>query len=273
MKITTHLTATAFIIVMTAGLSYGQGLSIYTSAGYGLGRGGTEWCTSNVYNNNYNLTSVDNQYLSIGKGIKLEGGVQVDINKNVGLRIGGEYSKMLPVLEDKDEYADPLEPDIDKYKASLLKVQCIAVFKHKAASIHPYAGIGGGLFLADMSREGIYHIYLWYGEIKMEDKVEYKFKPALGFIGLLGIETAITPELSFFAEVNLQQVAFRIKEYEVVKYSIDGEDSKDDIDLDEDKAGNQTTILFEEDSITEETPWVLQGSNAGIRFGFKINIL
>ncbi len=273
MKITNYLITALFITVMTAGPSYSQGLSLYTSLGYGLGRGGTEWCSSSVYNNSYDLTSVDNQYLSIGKGIKIEGGIQVNISENAGLRVGAGYSGMLPVLEDKDDYAYQMEPDIDKYKASLLQVQCIAVFKHTTANIRPYAGVGGGLVLADMSREGIYYITYWNGDIKMEDKVEYRFKPALGLIGILGFEAPVTQGLSFFAELNLQQVAFRIKEYEVVEYYVDGDDTLDNVDVDDGQAGNQTIKVFEEDNPAEETPWVVQGSNAGIRFGFIISIL
>ena len=217
------------IIVMSTRLSFAQGISLYGSFGYGLGRGGNEWCSSSSFDDDWELKSIENHYLSIGKGIKLEGGFQVNLNENFGLRFGGGYSKLFPALEEEDKYQDQKYPDTDKRNASLFQLQCIGVLKYTKAKIHPYAGFGGGLFFANMSREGT--MYLW-GDEKYTDKVEYRFKPTLGFIGIFGFETSINTNLSFFAELNLQQVAFTIKEWEVVEAKEDGQDVLDEVDVD-----------------------------------------
>lgn len=282
MKFKSYLIIVMLAIAISSGLSLAQEISLYGSLGYGVGRGGNEFDYSASYDEDYELTSIENHYLNIGKGMKLEGGFQFNLDSNFGLRIGGGYATLYPALESELDFKDQTNPDTDEYKASIYQLHCIGILKYKKTNISPYAGLGGGLFFANMNREGTMYLIqssfdpvtfqINYNEIKYEDKVEYRFKSTFGLIGIFGIETLINANFSFFAEVNLQQVAFTIKEWEVVKAKEGGQNVLDEIDVDEYKDGNQAVLKFEKDSKNNETPWIMQGSNLGIRMGIKINL-
>ena len=70
----------------------------------------------------------------------------------------------------------------------------------------------------------------------------------------------------------MQQVSFTIKEWEVVKAEMDGEDVLDDVDVNDDKRGNQTTLEFEKDHVSKPTPWTMPGSNFSIRVGLMLKL-
>ena len=71
-----------------------QGVGFYGFGGYGLGRGGDHWCSSETFNSSWDVTSVQDHYLNILKGFLFVGGLQIDFSNHVSMRLVGEYSKM-----------------------------------------------------------------------------------------------------------------------------------------------------------------------------------
>lgn len=268
MKCKMSITLAIFVLFLAVEFAFSQGISIMGSMGYALGRGGNDFDYSASYNSDYEQTSLEDHYLSIGKGLKLDGSLQVDINKGFGLRIGGGYSKMMPTLEVEMDYHDQPKPDTDEYQASIINIHCLAILTHKTAGLNPYAGFGGGLFFVNMSLEE----QSYWGETLYEEKIEYSLGTTFGLLGVLGVESSLSDNLAFFAELNLQQVAFTLNEWEITKAVADGEDVLDEVDVDGDKEGKQKVREFEKDSTIKETPPILQGSNVGIRLGLKIGL-
>jgi hypothetical protein len=260
----------ALIVLLSAGLTHAGEIGIFLSPGYALPLGGMETFdgehfAAETYDNG-DLTSVEDNYVSIGKGLKLEGGVQVAVDSHFAIRIGGGYSIFLPTLEIVEQGTD--WKDVQELKASVINVHAMGIVRYRAGNVIPYGGMGPGLFLASATSE------MTYTEDAAEEfaSSDISFDPAIGFVGVLGVETEINDKLNFFAELNLQQAAFKASEWEVKEYTVDGVDELDEVDVDPDTDGNQTVYEYEKDSTTKDAPPVMQGSNFGVRVGLKLKV-
>lgn len=248
-------------------------LGVYGSFGYGLGRGGNFWASSLAFDDDYEVKGVEDHYLSIGKGLKFEGGVQDKLSENISLRVGGSYSRMVPSLRTKNTGPSEYSWQDQTFTGRVIHLQGILLFVKDSGTMRPYAGAGGGLFFAKMESEGPTWVCYdedcdSYGFVDME--MEYRFGSTIGFVAVLGFDYKLQGSSRLFAELNLQQVDFTIEEQELVKATEDGVDVRDKIELYGSEPGNKNTIVFEKDSTKRRNPWVMQGSSIGIRVGVII---
>jgi len=255
---------TILMIAATVATSGAQGVSVFGSVGYGLGRGGTYIGSSRTFSNSGDLISNEDHYASIGKGFKIDGGVQIAAAKSIAIRLGGGFSKM-PAIEEKDTFSRSSETTT--VNASFLHVDALLLVKTDIGSSRLYGGAGGGLFFASRSSE--------FDERDDSDQSQLKyeggFDPALGFIGVAGIELPLGgSNMGLFIEANLQQVSFLLTEEEIVEAKVNGRDVLNQVDIDSDTPGRQTVYKYEKDSTTKEEPEVVQGSNIGLRVGLRI---
>jgi hypothetical protein len=264
MKNTFVVLGAMLMIAATVTTSWAQGISVFGSVGYGLGRGGTYVSSSETYSADFDLVSKEDIYASGGKGFKIDGGVQIAAMKSVAIRLGGGFSKM-PAIEEKDTFPGSTETATANF--SFLHVDALLLVKTDLGSATLYGGAGGGLFFGSGSTE--------YNERDGSDqsvaKYEGGFDPALGFIGVAGIELPLgASNMGLFIEANLQQVSFLLTEEKIVKATENGRDVLSQVDLDFDTPGRQTVYKFEKDSTTKDAPEVIQGSNIGLRVGLRL---
>jgi hypothetical protein len=248
-------------------------LGIYGSCGYSLGRGGNLWASSLAFDDDYEVKGVENHYLSIGKGLKFEGGVQEKLSKDISLRVGGGYSRLVPSLEAKNTGPSDYLWQDQTYTGRVIHLQGIVLFTADLKAVRPYAGLGGGLFFAKMKSEGPTWVCYdedcnSYGFVDMD--IDFRFSRTIGFVGVLGFDYQLQGSSRLFAELNLQQVGFPLEERELTKATEDGKDVRDKIDLDPSQPGNQTAVVYEKDSAKRPNPWILQGSSVGIRVGIIV---
>lgn len=248
-------------------------LGVYGSFGYSLGRGGNFWASSFAFDNEYEVTRVEDHYLSVGKGLKFEGGVQKKVSENISLRVGGGYSRMLPSLEAKNTGPSEYLWQDQISTGRIIHLQGMLLVTSGSGTLRPYAGAGGGLFFAKMKLDGPTWVCFNdgcsdFGFVDME--IEYRFSRAIGLVAVLGFDYPLRGSSRLFVELNLQQVGFTLEERELIKATEDGEDVRDKVDLDPSDPGIQTKVVYEKDSLTRQNPWILQGSSIGIRVGFII---
>jgi opacity protein-like surface antigen len=261
MKLVKAIVILMAVLLIASPLAAQQKISFLGQIGYGLGLGGEHFATSTTYDASYDPTSEKDHYLSMGKGLTLDLGAEMSLNPNFDARLTGGYS-MMPSLEVKTE--SPSGTYKSTYKGHIIALNAILIAKAQLGTLHPYVGMGPGLYLAGAKREDE------GGSTKMT--TEMRFKPAIGFSGLLGLEFLMSGNLTPFVELNLQQVGLTEKEYEVTKYTVNGVDHLANVDLDPSTPGVQHTITYERDSIDKDPPPVISGSNLSIRVGAKITI-
>ena len=258
-----------FWSILSISTLFAQNLSVYVSGGYGLPRGEDFWNSSMTYNDAYELTHKEDHYMSIGKGIQIEGGVIHPLHSKVNLRIAGVYNTMSPELVVERRYQSDNEVDSDTYSAKWMGGRLDVLFAHPFERITSYAGVGCGLFFAELKRQGKDYIT---DQSLFQDEAVYRFHPALGLNGFLGVSKNISLKVSVFMEFYFQQMSFLAKEYEMLKAERDGISTLDEIDLNWEKPGNQTIQSFKKNSIKGNAPEVVQGSSCGIKAGIRIHL-
>jgi hypothetical protein len=244
-----------------------QNLSFFGAVGYAFGRGGNDFTTSTTYTNG-GLVKKEDHYLSIGQGLKIDGGLHIPFGKSFELRLAGGYSKMSALeAETIQQSSNVLEKYI--YNASFFHFEALAIVIGDLGAAKFYTGAGGGLFFAEESRAGSFTDFTF--PIKFEDKVEFRFNPAVGLVAVAGFKLPLAANnLCLFAEAHLEQVSFLPTEFEYVQYKINGEDALSTIDVNRNKAGRQTKLEYEKNSTEKRTPFTFQGSSFGLRTGLQI---
>lgn len=112
------------MIVLTGGAeTAAQEIHFFGSLGYGLGRGGNNAFRQQVFLNDEKIFPVEDLYLSIGEGVKLDGGIQAALGKYVGVRVSGGYSRTISQ-----------EAGADEFDASLVHVDALLMLRSAAGS-------------------------------------------------------------------------------------------------------------------------------------------
>ena len=253
--------------------SAARDFGVYGSFGYGFGRGGDFWASSLAFDSEYELEGVEDHYVSIGEGLKFEGGVQEKLSENVMLRVGGGYSRLVPSVRAKNTGPSDYSWQDQTLTGRIVYFQGLLLLTSNRETVRPYAGAGAGLFYAKTKTDG--PTWVCYNEdctdfgfVDME--MECRFGGTIGFTAVLGFDYPLQGGTRLFAELNLQQVGFTIEEQELIKATEDGEDVRNKIEFSGSEPGNENMIVFEKDSTKRRNPWVMQGSSVGIRVGVKI---
>jgi opacity protein-like surface antigen len=265
MKLVKTLAISMAILLVASSLAAQQKISFLGQVGYGLGLGGEYIGAINTYNSGDTLTSTKDKYLSLGKGLSLGLGAEISLNPNFNVRISGGYSTMpsIEVVENHPSYGNK-----NTYKGHIIGFNTILIAKAPLGALHPYVGMGPGLYFGEMKQEETSNS----GLTETQATYEVRFKPAIGFCGLVGLEFHINGSLIPFVELNFQQAGLTRKELEVTEYKVDGVDQLSSFDLDYSTPGIQHTITYKKNSTTNPPPQVISGSNFGLRVGVKFTI-
>jgi hypothetical protein len=171
----------------------------------------------------------------------------------------------MPAIEEKDTFLG--NSATTTVNASFLHFHALLLVKTDIGSSKLYGGAGGGLFFLNGSSEDDERD----GSNQSVAKYESGFDPAIGFIGVAGIELPLGGgNMGLFIEANLQQVSFLQTEDTIVEAKVNGRDVLSQVDRDPNTPGNQTVRKYEKDSTTKAAPDVVQGSNIGLRVGLRI---
>jgi len=253
--------------------SAARDFGFYGSFGYNFGRGGDFWASSLAFDAEYEVEGVEDHYVSLGEGLKFEGGVQEKLSENIALRVGGGYSRLAPSVRAKNTGPSEYLWQDQTLTGRIVYFQGLLLLTSNRESVRPYAGAGAGLFYAKAKTDG--PTWVCYNEgcsefgfVDME--TEYRFGGTIGFTAVLGFDYPLRGGSRLFAELNMQQVGFTIEEQELIKATEDGVDVRDRIEFAGSEPGNENMIVFEKDSVERRNPWVLQGSSIGFRVGVKI---
>jgi hypothetical protein len=252
-----------FIVLLYLSISSvnAQTVGLYGFGGYGLGRGGSLWASSQTFNSTLDLTAVKDHYLNAGEGLRFGGGLQISFSRYFGIRIFGEYSSM-PQLTETDMFHGYVHPDRYLYNSNVMSIQSLFLFSPNFQGFNPYAGIGGGLFFSNLSTDG----EIWWSDGTSDDfKFEERFNPSLGFTGVLGVQIPFGSFLMLFMEAGFQMVSYTLKEREMVQYHEDGVDALGDFDWDWQTPGNQLVILYEKDNPEKMRPGLCRVPMSALR--------
>jgi len=244
-----------------------QNFSFHVSGGYGLPRGQNFLKSSMTYRD-HELTQIEDHYMSIGKGIHVEGGVFFPLFPRIDLRIAGVYNTMSPKIVVKRHYGSDNPDDSETYTANWMGGRVDVIFTHPFEKITAFAGVGCGLFFAKLTHREEDYIT---DQSVFKYETVYRFNPALGLNVFLGLSKPVGSKVSMFMEIFFQQMSFLTKEQEMLKAEKDGVSILDEQDLDFEKPGNQNIQTFKKNSIYNNVPEVIQGSSFGIKAGVRIH--
>jgi hypothetical protein len=246
-----------------------QVVRISGGGGYGWGRGADYYESGIEYDQTYEVAGKTDHYLSLGKGPRVFGAIELVLNRDLAVQLGAGYTPM-PDLEVLDTWPNQIEPDRKVLEAHTIDVHALLTARFRIGKWSFYAGAGGGYFIPRIQQES--KVYWWGGEDLDRTTLEIRAGNSLGLIGVLGVEIAVMERISFFTEARFRQTSFELKEVEVTRYLRGDEDVLDQVDLDPDTPGNQTVVKYERNSIRYEAPEMLQGSGFAILAGLRLSL-
>lgn len=143
------------VVVVLGGGVHG-GIDLYLVGGYGFPFGGSGPYASEKRDNDISPYESETRYLNLGKGIRGEGGVGIDVHENLGLQAGFSGSFLVSGVIDEDvteidwgQLATTTTTATREYDATIigmrLQVRPRASLSERVAV---YCGAGGGVFMA-----------------------------------------------------------------------------------------------------------------------------
>ncbi|NLG17461.1 MAG: hypothetical protein GX556_09060 [Fibrobacter sp.] len=243
------LAAVSFTLAQT-----NETLNIFTSLGFGFPTGGLTF-SSHTFDNQI-LSEREDKYFNYGQGIKLDAGVQYFMMENVALQAAFGYSGKIPGLETRNVRtlagATVTDSSIE-YKAQLFGIKALVVPRFEILELlNMYTGVGIGFFWNSLSYEAVYETVTVTGTDVDNREGKIKSTPALGLLGLIGIDIPLSDLTAVFGEVAFEQMSFTWKKrIEEKGY----------------------TAVYEKDATNLEAPPKVPGSNWQIRFGIRFIVL
>ena len=240
----------AFLLLAAVSFIFAQDsetLNIFASLGFGFPTGGQVF-SSHTYDDN-TLTERKDNYFNYGQGIKLEAGIQYFMMENVALQLAFGFSGKVPRLEIQNNHnftnAALLDSSISiNYRSSLFGLKVLVVPRFEILELlNMYTGVGIGFFWNSLSYERSKTI----GTNVDNFDGKIKSSPALGLLGLLGIDIPLSDLMAVFGEVAFEQLSFKWR-----KRIEDG-----------------LTINYEKDAANLDAPLRAPGSNWQIRAGIR----
>ncbi len=236
------LAAASFTLAQT-----NETLNIFTSLGFGFPTGG-QLFTSNFIDGND--TTEEDKYFNYGQGIKLDIGLQYFMMENVALQAGFGYSGRIPGLETRNTTGLlAVSNTTTKYKSNLFSLKALVVPRFEILELlNTYTGVGIGFFWNSLSYEAV----TVSGTNRHNYEGKIKSTPALGLLGLIGIDIPLSDLTAVFGEVAFEQMSFKWKKR---------------------IEGKGYTEVYEKDAANLEAPPKVPGSNWQIRFGIRFIVL
>ncbi len=254
---------------------FAQGAYVSLNAGYGLG-------TSTMSLENYgftNYTGKTNSYtdeqifLSLGKGINLNGAFGLMFNENLGAEIGVSYL-MGSETESESSYSSG---GLDKYTISsnMLRVAPSLVFSSNMGGFSPYAKFGVliGKGTIDFANE-----YTSSTGDESITEVELKGGMSFGLNAAVGALFTLSDNMSLFGEINMDNMNYSPTEGEVTKATYNGESQLDNMTTREKEIEYVDSYTYDytnppSDSepskeLKHQFPYGKIGFNFGVRIGF-----
>ncbi len=241
-------------------------LTVFGAAGHGFGRGGGLGASSVIYDENLQLVSREDHYGSMGEGRKLLLGIRAPLQHDVVARVEAGYSTMPSRVVTVRAPGEPLFPESeDVYTGHVLHVAgLVTMTTTVGAHAAPYIGVGAGVYTASLRDDLVYNRF---GDL-ISARVASRFDPALGVIGVLGMEWRTDRAFAPFVELAAEQVSFRMTRLDVVEAHAFG--MPFDYDVDPYTEGTQATLAFDRDTPGKPAPPIEQASSMSIRAGVSV---
>ncbi|MBD3344092.1 MAG: hypothetical protein GF401_03415 [Chitinivibrionales bacterium] len=243
-------------------------LNLYASVGYGFPIGGRYVDSTYKYDsgNNPLTDEMDDHYLNIGRGIKLDIGAAYRVMENIDARLGLEYSGGVPSITKEVESIDGVGgTTTSKYKYSQFGIKLYAVPNFRIVELlDMYLGVGAGVFFNFTSME---IVRTTDGPDKYEAKVDFKNKPSFAFLGLIGANYPLNDFAWLFTEINFAAMNVTAKEREV-------ESSDFPSNVNEDMRLTSGTVdIYEKGAHDRFAPVKTPASNFAIKAGIRFFVL
>lgn len=229
-------------------------VDLFLMTGYGLPLGGyylkEEIDQSQKYDANNQLIEIKDHYLNYGYGLKIEGGGDYFLMKNLGVQLCFSYILGLPSIKvtyDKPNAISESKKYTQTYKRGMLGVKLMLIPRvHATEKIDMYTGLGIGMFFTSLKIDNDDKQYF-----RHEGSIETK--PGLALSGLLGADYSLNNKISAFLELSFDQISFKIKKRTYTQ--------------------NGSQHDYEKDQIGSFAPESIPGSNIGLRIGIRFIVL
>ncbi len=206
-----------------------KGLYFKTNIGYNFATGGsqhgeyeTPLAAKPIPFWNITETSGDDQYeivdVNLGKGLNFGATVGYMFNDRFGTELEVDYLMGSKTEAKQTELSGVYSTQ--KLYSRMLQIKPTFVLSGGYSTINPYAKFGAIIGSGKVIEE-----YVEYdGSSLFDAEIEAKGGIALGFHAGLGMSFGLTPHLSLFGELNLNNLNYAPKEGEVTKYTENGVD-------------------------------------------------
>lgn len=162
-------------------------------------------------------TKIEIVNINLGKGINVGGTFGYMFNNNIAAEVEIDYLLGSKTEADK-KYLDG-DYENTKIWSNMIQIKPSFVLSTSYSKINPYAKLGIILATGKIKEE-----YTEYDGSLTNIEFESKGGLAFGFQGGVGLNFAITSNMSLFGEINMNNMTYAPKEGELKKYTIDGVD-------------------------------------------------
>lgn len=209
----------SFIICLSLGKLYPQGLYLHTNSAYGMSLASRE--IGGDYSSTGNVKLVRT---SFGKGLDLGFGAGYMLTKNIGVECNFNY-----LIGGKTQATDASNTsapaDVYVLKGRMLRIiPTVKISTGEKIRVYSKIGLVLGVFNRFIE-EDTYYYSNWMGGVdKSERTTVMKGGISMGFKGNLGVDFALSDRLDLFSEVYFISQAWAPKKAEITRYLFNGED-------------------------------------------------
>ncbi|MEZ5084556.1 MAG: outer membrane beta-barrel protein [Bacteroidales bacterium] len=194
-----------------------QGAYVNVNVGYALCMGATTFEDFYNYTGGENSATIEQVYLSLGKGFNFGGTIGYMFNDNVGAELGLSYL-MGGKTEAKDQYTDG--SDTYTLSSNMFRFIPSIVVRAGDESVTPYAKFGAVIGTGSVMFE---YEENYDGDVGMM-KTKMNGGIAFGINGALGVLFELGDNLDFFAEINAISMSYAPTKGEVTEATYNGTD-------------------------------------------------
>ncbi|MDP1675258.1 MAG: hypothetical protein Q8L88_00210 [Bacteroidota bacterium] len=274
------LKSSSFEIRISGGYGFAkEGLPI-TSEDYTSSNNGTGYSTSH--------DNVKDIYISAGEGIRFEADFIYYLTDQAGIFLQTGYSWGSATAKSSYTSSSSFPPNPPSSYSSTtdqtLNFSTIPLLtglhlKTDIGNVQPYAGVGAGFIVQSNLTIGLKQTNnaSQFGPASTaEREMKLTNNIPVAYVGYLGFDVPINPDVTFFIQAKATLVSFFITRSEITKYTIDGADQLSTL-TERDKI-----VEYEEDKSYTETsggdptkprfggaPYPFVGSSIGITFGIS----
>ncbi len=261
----------AFTCILSVNNLFGQGAYVNINAGYS----GCMSATNLDYFAFYNYTSAPNSttleqvYVSLGKGINIGGTFGYMFNENIGAELGVSY-----LLGSKFTAMDEYETGTTDYTLSskMLRINPSLVIASGLDDINPYAEFGLVIGMGSVT----YEVDENYDGDKSNTVIMLDGGLALGLSAAIGANFNINDNMSFFAEINMINMSYAPTKGEYTEATYNGTDELPDWTTSEKEIEFVDSYTYFNDNPpsdsepSQELKQVLPFGSVGLNVGLRI---